>query len=237
MKTIYSIFYIICAAILSGCSGGSDDPNPDPGPVEVDPPGAATLVFPNENSECTEGTNITDTESDVLFNWNDATNTTSYQLVVKNLKTQSTAQFTTSDSQLNVTLLRATPYSWYIVSRNSGTETTQSATWKFYNAGPATSSYAPFPAELVAPQMGMSLPSASPNTLLEWEGSDVDNDITGYDVLFGTTSPPTNTEATNLSATELEVDVTSGTTYYWQVLTHDNEGHSSSSPIFEFKVN
>ncbi|WP_242157173.1 hypothetical protein [Aestuariivivens sediminis] len=236
MNSKYYIL-VLSITILMGCSSGSDAPDPDPGPGQIDPPGIAALVFPEQNSECTEGTNPTDTESDVLFNWNDAPHANAYQLVVKNLSAQTTAQYNTADSQINVTLLRGTPYAWYVISKNSGTQTTPSATWKFYNAGVGASSYAPFPAELVAPQMGVSLNASTPNVLLQWSGSDVDNDIVGYDVLFGTGNPPTNNQATNLSDSELLVPVTSGVTYYWQVITKDGQGSHSSSSIFEFKVN
>ncbi|WP_339917220.1 hypothetical protein [Yeosuana marina] len=234
---IYLVVFTIFFPCTTNCSGGGgDDPNPGPDPVIVDPPGVATLIFPNENSECTEGTNATSSESDVIFDWNDAANAESYQLYLKNLDTQTTTNYTSSTSQLSVTLLRSTPYSWYVISKNSGTKTAQSATWKFYNAGEAVSSYAPFPAELESPEMGTGLSASTTSVTLQWKGSDVDNDIVNYDVVFGTANPPTNNQGTT-TATNMSVNVTSGTTYYWRILTTDGQNNTSESEVFQFKIN
>jgi len=233
---IYLFVFTICLLCVTNCSGGGgDDPNPGPDPVIIDPPGVATLIFPNENSECTEGANATSSESDVTFDWNDATNAESYQLYLKNLDTQTITNYTSSASQLSITLLRSTPYSWYVVSKNSGTKTAQSATWKFYNDGVAVSSYAPFPAELVSPEMGTSLSASTTSVTLQWKGSDVDNDIVNYDVVFGTVNLPSNNLGTT-NATEFSVDVTSGNTYYWRIVTTDGQNNSSESEVFQFKI-
>ncbi len=228
---IHLIIVVICFPFIFNCSG---DDNPDP--VVITPPGIATLTFPIENSECTEGNNFTSTESDVTFIWNDASNTDSYQLYLKNLNTQITNNYSSQNSQLALTILRGIPYSWYVVSKNSGIETTQSATWKFYNAGEAVTSYSPFPAELVSPVMGTSLPASTIHTSLQWLGNDVDNDIVNYEVLFGNVNPPTNTIGTT-NATNFSVDVAAGNTYYWRIITNDSQNNNSKSEIFQFKVN
>ncbi|WP_370479952.1 hypothetical protein [Tamlana flava] len=230
-SVIYFVIGFFSFPVVFNCSGSDSDPDP----VVITPPGEATLIFPNENSECTEGTNVTSTESDVTFDWNDALNADSYQLYLKNLDTQETSNYSSVNSQFTLTLLRSTPYSWYVVSKNSGTQTTQSATWKFYNAGEAVSSYAPFPAELVSPEMGTSLEASLTDVLLQWAGSDIDNDIESYDVIFGTENTPIN----NLGSTSqvnFSANVTSGTTYYWRVISNDSQGNSSESEIFQFKV-
>lgn len=228
---MFCLFYLNC----SSSDGGDDTPNPDPDPGQVDPPSAATLVFPEQNSECTTGSNLTSTESTIVFNWNDANNATSYQLFVKNLETQNTQNYTSNVSERSVTILRGTPYSWYVVSRNSGTETAQSPTWKFYNAGEAATSYAPFPAELLAPALSSKLDASTTSVTLEWKGEDVDNDIKEYDVFFGTVSPPT-TKVTTTGNTSFSVDVSSGNTYYWRIITYDDANNNSESQIFGFSV-
>ncbi|MGC6431682.1 MAG: hypothetical protein ACON5F_11615 [Jejuia sp.] len=238
MKTV--ITYIIGCTLIaitalscSGRDGGDDMTDPDPG--QVNAPSAASLVFPEQNSECTTGSNLSSTESTIVFDWNDADNTTSYQLFVKNLETQNMQNYTSNVSERSVTISRGTPYSWYVVSRNSGNETAQSTTWKFYNAGEATSSYAPFPAELVAPALAQTLASSTSSITLEWKGEDVDNDIKVFEVFFDTMNPP----ATKVSTTEsssLNVDVNSGNIYYWNIITIDNNGNNSESQIFSFSV-
>ncbi len=55
--------------------------------VTIDPPSAATLIFPVNNTECNEGIVISDTETDVLFQWEEAANASSYVLEITNLNT------------------------------------------------------------------------------------------------------------------------------------------------------
>ncbi|NMH86788.1 hypothetical protein [Flavivirga algicola] len=234
-SVIYRIASLILCVFSLNCSSGDDPTEPNSGPGQVDPPSASTLVYPEQNSECTTGSNLTSTESTIIFNWNDANNADSYQLFVKNLGTQNTQNFTSNISEKSVTILRGTPYSWYVVSKNSGAQTAQSNTWKFYNAGEAVSSYAPFPAELVAPILSETLNASTTNVTLEWKGEDVDNDIKEYDVFFGTINPPTNKERTT-SSISTSVNVTSGNTYYWRVVTHDDANNNSESQIFQFSV-
>jgi len=237
MKLIKTIIILLFIILIYSCStgGGSDGPdNPNPEPKI---PTAASLEFPLNNSECTEGTNATSTQSTITFDWSDTDNTDSYQLVLKNLETQSTSNYNSTISEIDITIARGTPFSWYVISKsNSSTQTAQSTTWKFYNAGEGTVSYAPFPAELVSPKMGSSFESTTSNVALEWSGSDVDNDITEYDIFFGTYNPPTTNLDTTTSST-MDVTVESGNTYYWRVITKDSQNNSSNSEIFQFKVN
>ena len=237
MKSIKHIIIVLTVTFLYNCStgGGSDGPgNPNPTPKTPTP---ASLVFPLNNSECTEGTNATSTESTISFDWSDADNTDSYQLVLKNLETQSISNYNSTVSEIDITIARGTPFSWYVISKsNSSSQTATSSTWKFYNAGEAVSSYAPFPAELVSPEMGSSFDATTSSIALEWSGSDVDNDIVEYDIFFGTDSPPTTNLDTTTSST-MDVTVESGNTYYWRVVTKDSQNNSSNSEIFQFKVN
>jgi hypothetical protein len=238
MMRIKNIAILVLFGIMAfNCSGGGGDAGPGtpPPPDVIDPPGVASLVFPEQNSECTEGSNFTATESDVVFDWNDSANTTNYELVLKNLETQIVTNHFSSVSSLSITILRGTPYSWYIISKNTGTQTNQSATWKFYNAGDAISSYAPFPAELVAPEMGAVLASSTNVVGLDWIGSDVDDDIIGYDVYFGTDNPPT-TLLEETTESGMSVNVSSGTTYYWRIITKDSDDNNSESEVFQFRI-
>ncbi len=71
---------------------------------------------------------------------------------------------------------------------------------------------------------------------LQWEASDVDNDIASYTVFLDTANPPV-AEVGNISNTNLDVTVTSGLVYYWKVVTTDAVGNASDSQIFQFGVN
>ena len=224
--------------MLYNCSSGGDDGGSTvtPPPPTPDPPTAAILTFPDDNEECTTGTEVNATQSSVTFTWQASQNTDLYDLVLKNLDTNSILTFSSSTNQIAIIINKGTPYSWYVVSKsNSVTQTATSATWKFYNAGDPVQSFAPFPADLVAPLMGANLTGVSTVTL-EWSGSDIDNDIVGYDIYFDTTSPPTTQLGSNQTETTIEATVTAGNAYYWRVITTDSEGNNSESEIFEFRV-
>jgi len=228
MKNNIRAFILITASIIASCSSGDD------GGGEVANPEAATLVFPLKDAECNEGEIISDTESKVPFEWNAAANVDRYVISLRNLATETTAVFSTENTTIDITILRGTPYSWKVISRANGTtETAQSESWNFYNAGPGVENYAPFPAELIAPQMGLTF--SSPTTTLEWEGSDADGDISEYEVYVDTSSPPTALVASQTSTT-FNVSLEANTVYYWQIVTKDQHGNSTKSPVFEFKT-
>ncbi|MEH6536815.1 MAG: hypothetical protein V7719_10500 [Psychroserpens sp.] len=222
------LFLII---IVASCSSDEGE-----GEVNtVDPPTAATLIFPENNTECNEGIVISDTETDVLFQWEEATNASSYELQITDLNDGTSRNISTLSNEFLIRILRGTPYSWSVKSLASGTtETAESAVWKFYNAGLPEESHPPFPADAVSPQSGASVNEGVVN--LQWEASDVDNDIASYTIYFDTSNPPT-TEAGNTSTTNTNVTVMSGQVYYWKVVTTDEIGNASNSQIFQFGVN
>ncbi|WP_242130571.1 hypothetical protein [Aestuariivivens marinum] len=229
-----NLIYMFLGLILFNCSGGSNEEVREV--VRPKKPTAASLVFPEQNSECTEGTNVTSSESTITFEWNAGNDTDSYVLTLKNLLSGVTTTHNTNNTEISLTLLRATPYSWFVTSKsNSVSDTAASATWKFYNAGEGLVSYAPFPAVAVSPTNGESI-AATTTVTLEWSGSDVDNDIAHYDVYFGegeTLSLLADDETgTNVS----NVSVESGKKYKWYVVTTDDLGNTSNSEQFTFNV-
>jgi hypothetical protein len=219
--------------LMIACGGGDDDSSPDPEPV-VNNPTAATLIFPESNSECTEGTNITATESTIEFKWSGAMYADTYSLELKDLSAGSVTKLATSNTKIAITIKRGTPYSWSVISKsNKISNTAKSSTNKFYNAGVGAESYAPFPAELIAPEMGAQVEG---NVIsLDWSGSDIDNDIESYDVYFGE-SKTLEIHSANVKESILNnVEITSGKTYYWKVKTKDATGNVSTSDVFSFK--
>lgn len=231
MKNYLTCLAAFLAAFTLSCSGGDDG-----GDNNTQPPEKATLVFPLNNEECTEGTNATSTHSTIAFQWNPAASANYYQLVIKNLLTGTVEKYTAPDAIYDVQLEKDTPYSWYVVSRRDGTQlSAQSDIWKFYNAGDGVISHPPFPAEIIAPGIGATISTAT--VALAWNGSDVDNDIVNYELYFDTVSPPSTLLETVSVASVNDVAVSPGTTYYWQVITVDEEGNTSQSEIFQFSVN
>jgi len=230
MKKVIAI--MMFALVFWGCSGKKDDPTP------VTPsPAAAVLDIPAQNSVCTTGTIVNATQSTVSFTWKAAANTDSYDLIITNLLTGTSTTQNFAVTQASVTLLRNTPYSWYVTSKANATAvTTRSDTWKFYNSGPGTVTYAPFPAAITSPTFGQAITGTSVN--LTWTGSSVTTTTTlTYDVYFGNTVTPALLKSGLTDMFLNNVSIVAGNTYYWKIITKDTQGNSSDSGIYQFKAN
>ncbi len=218
---------LIFGFLLVGCKK-------DPKPPEV-----VSLVAPAKNEECTPIASVSGNRNVVQFTWQASANTDSYEVQVTNLTTNNqVARVTTSDVTTAITLDQATPFSWRVVSGNNEvSETATSETWFFYNPGSLTT-YAPFPAEIIAPLSGAQVVGDSNDEVtLQWSGADVDNDIEGYDIYFSIETPPQTLIASPIAGTtNLKVSVSENTIYYWRVVTKDREGNTSDSGILSFKV-
>jgi len=226
------IYTLVLVLIVTACGGGGEEPEPIPLH-----PGSSILTFPNQNSECTVGTNKTSTNSTVLFKWGASLNTDSYELILKNLVSDEITNYNSLTNELEIELLRGIAYSWHVISKfKSVSETGISEIWKFYNAGEGVVSYAPFPAEAVSPINGSSLATTSGKIIFDWNGSDVENDIESYDVYFGTTDTPPIIKSGQVDSMFEDISISSATTYYWYVVTKDEQGNSSQSSLFTFSV-
>ncbi|MBC2837700.1 hypothetical protein [Robiginitalea sp. SC105] len=234
-RTFLNFLLPLGTCLLLAACGGGDSGGGEPEPEPVPSPSAATLVFPENDSECTEGELLNENRSRVLFQWTASAGTDSYQVNLKNLNTGGTTISNSSENQIEIVLLRGVPYEWFVISRATGTpETASSPVWRFYNAGPGIENYAPFPAQAVSPARGINL-AATPSVTLEWSASDIDGDIASYSVYFGTDPEPPLLEE-GLTEPTLEVAVSSGQTYYWRVETIDSAGNVTVSELFEFRV-
>lgn len=204
----------------------------------VHAPEAASLLFPEKNSECTTGTNLNAETTQIEFRWAAADHTETYELNVSNIATGIKQTISTSSTSAKLPIAKGEPFSWYVVSKNTDTnEVTSSETWYFYNSGFRTS-YAPFPAEIIAPESGESVfKNVEDNVVLQWSGADLDDDIASFEVYFGTSMEAMNLLVTNEAyESTYAVPVSSGTTYYWKVITKDAEGNASDTGVFQFKV-
>lgn len=202
------------------------------------PPGSATLVFPENSSECTTGTDTGPNTSMVEFRWQEAPNTDTYELRATNVATNTTQTISTASLSARLPLQKGALYTWLVSTKNAAVlQETTSQTWRFYNAGFETS-YAPFPAEILSPGQGESVfKNINNEVTLSWSGSDIDGDIETYELYFSTENPPTSLNATITNgSTTRNVSVESDRVYYWKVITTDGEGNSSDSGVFEFKV-
>ncbi|GMN10424.1 hypothetical protein MTsPCn9_31100 [Croceitalea sp. MTPC9] len=201
-------------------------------------PEGAILVFPLQNSECTTGISVNETLSQVTFEWQPSANTETYVLSVVNLNTNTPQTITVSSTSASLSIQKGAPFSWTVTSFNSNTDVTAtSENWLFYNAGPQIN-YAPFPAQIITPVSGSTVQANEANQIvLRWMGADVEDDITSFEVYFSEQNPPNLLQTIDDAATmEVTVDVTSGNTYFWRVVTTDSNGNTSDSGIYDFKV-
>ena len=222
---IYLAFLIIVAC--------SDTIEPIGEPVI---PKATTLIFPENNTECNTGIEVDGEKSRVNFQWNASENTDVYEVIIKELDTDIEIRSEADTNDMEITIKKATAYQWHVVSKsNTHEETSDSEVWRFYNSGDGIVNYAPFPADIIEPILGDNLDANTTNVSLKWSGSDVDNDIISYEIYFGTVNPPSSTLG-QTTASNIEVTVETGNTYYWTVKTIDNANNISISETFWFRV-
>jgi len=251
MKLGYYFLYILSFVLIISCSAEDDSgtstpppttqqPKPEPAP-SVPAPGKSSLSAPENNEVCYEGEAVDASNSAVSFSWDASSDTDSYDLQITNQETNQTQTESgiTSTSKA-VTLATDVSYSWKVVSKaNDTNDTTSSDTWQFYLAGDGQENYAPFPATILSPTSGAAVDASNGLVTLSWEGNDPDEgDSLTYTIYFdevdGLQDP--QTANTNITETSLEVEVESGTTYYWRVKTSDGTS-SSFTLVYSFVVN
>ncbi len=226
----YIIYLGLLITLLSACEKAPVTPE------KINDPLATTLLTPLKNEPCTTGTVISDTESTVTFTWKKSDFTDSYDVVIKNLESNAISTHNVAVPTAKINLPRNTPYSWHVVSKSAKSkETAKSEVWKFYNPGPSSLTYAPYPAEILSPLMNAIIPLTG-KVSLSWSGSDADNDIKSYDVYFGINTTPPLLSANVLTGALNDLAVTTKKTYYWRVVTKDAKGNSSSTEVYQFSV-
>ncbi|HWD87510.1 MAG TPA: hypothetical protein VG367_05240 [Mucilaginibacter sp.] len=230
MKPRILLLVVAAALWIQSCGGGSKHNDVQPAPAQ------ATLESPAQNAVCISGAIVSSTQSAVTFSWAAAANASSYDLVLKNLLTATSTTQSTNSTTLTININQNTPYSWYIVSKSAG-GIVASDTWKFYNSGPGMIIYPPYPAEITTPTFGQSVTASSGTVNLAWTGSSVTpGTIVNYDVYFGSSTTPLLLQSEVTTSYLNGVAVTSGTTYYWKVITRDSAGNTSDSGVYWFSV-
>ncbi|MEO9893072.1 hypothetical protein [Aurantibacter sp.] len=224
---------IVLLLIIWSCNK-SDNSKPE---ELVNNPIAAILTFPEDNTECNEGVIINDTESRVNFQWNDTEFTDNYTVVLKNLDTDIIFETESTSNSVEIIIERSTSYQWYVISKSESSDVTaKSDLWQFYNAGNGSVYYVPFPADVLAPENGSTISALGNKIFLEWNTDDLDNDLKQYEVFLGTEN--TATESLGfVNENKFEVNVVSGTEYFWMIKSIDEAGNISNSEVFNFLVN
>jgi len=230
------LLILLAAFVIVGCGGCSKKPNAKSTPTP-DPPVSALLVTPSNNQVCTTGTSLSNSQSTFAFSWQKSDNTDSYEVHIKNLLTGDSTISTTSQTSASVSLLKSTPYAWYVLSKSSkSVKTARSDLWKFYASGPGVTDTAPYPADLTAPAWNEQVDFAANGMVtLDWDTGSPAGNVKKYDVYWGIS--PTYLPLTGSSTTNsLSIYVASGTVYYWKVVTTDKAGNTVDSQVSTFYV-
>ena len=219
------IFFLI---IVWGC-----------GPEPIPEPEAVVLIAPENLNICTTASRVNEIERQVRFQWTAALNTESYNLVVQNTFTGDQRVINTSLLMGSIILLSGAPYQWYVISTSSLSKAEgKSPIWQFYLEGDPDTSHFPFPAILLSPQENEIVNlDANNGFLFEWDGNDLDDDITSYDLYIGDDSTQLNLKGEKIKSTLFNVILKSDNEYYWQIITHDKAQNQSKSSIFRFQTN
>lgn len=221
-------YLFIILAILLGCSKRKEQPE-----VILE---KAQLIFPTKNQVCTQGKVISDKQSTVVFKWAPSNGAESYQLLLTNLSNNQQKTWIINTQEIELALEMNTPYSWSILARSSqATVSTASEVWKFYNAAPGITNYAPFPAEIKFPLMGQQLNAPAGKVTLNWLGQDPDGDVATYNIYFDN-KPSPKILTTGHQNPYIDVNVSAPNTYYWRVITLDQQGNTSDSGEFQFSI-
>ncbi len=250
MKIQSYLGVLLLSILLFSCSAEDDSGSSTPPPVSQQPPtpapqvptpGKSSLSAPENNEVCYEGEAVDASNSKVTFSWDASSDTDSYDLQITNQEsnqTQTESGITSTSKE--VTLETNGSFSWKVVSKaNDTSDTTSSDTWQFYLAGDGQENYTPFPATIVSPSSGAAVDATDGKVTLSWEGNDPDEgDVLSYTVYFDDVDGLQDPQTANINITEtsLEVEVESGTSYYWRVKTSDGTS-SSFTLVYSFIIN
>ena len=201
------------------------------------PPTASDYIAPFNNQICT-GEIISADDIQVTFEWEafqDAEDTNlTYAIEVRNLLNNAIAhQATLSSTNSSATLARGLSFSWQVTATDSEGESVAGDTWLFQTPDEGVNNYAPFPAELLAPENGQVFVLSQNNDVnYSWIGHDPDPGETSqltYDLYLGQTNPPP-LYYSNISPYIGDILGYPGV-YYWKVVTKDPHGNTSESEV------
>ena len=236
MKNLKNILGVLFLIAITACD--KDDDNIIEEKAKL--PGEVLLIAPLQNQTCEEGIDVSDEISKVNFEWNEAENSESYDLIITDPEsgTEVASFQNLNATSRKVDLVKDKSYSWKVISKNLETpETGASETWNFYLVGDPQSNYAPFPAEIVKPEPSSSVELSDGKVVLEWSGADPDGNKLTYtiylDKVDGKQEPPEDLQ--NLSGTSVEVELEANETYFWRIKSFDGQ-NSSYSPVHYFKT-
>ena len=223
IKLSTKIFLVCFCLLILNCNKKTNK-----GPSELN------LIFPSENLLCTSST--------ITFDWSDATDAENDEIeyaitIAKDRALNDIVENRTlKESEITLTLENATPYYWKVealdINNNIGTS---SKVFAFYTQGQSIENYAPFAAELIAPENNENLDQET--VFLSWNAEDINTaDTLTYELYLGENDNLVLIE-NNLTAKNFEINVSQRKTYSWRINVKDQNGGKSIGEIWTFTIN
>lgn len=233
MKNLIYLLVISFSLFSCGGSGGDDTTPPEPEPTNNKPTNPSNTK-PTNNLLCIDNS--------LTFEWSASTDpdgdAISYQLQVAtnnqfNENLQSLNNISSTSTQLS--LEEGVAYYWRVKAMDSKNASSDySSIFQFYTEGEGELNHLPFSPAMVEPKLHSIVQTLS--TTLSWTASDVDNDPLVFDIYFDSVDPPVAIISENQSGLSLEVNLSSSTDYFWQVIVKDDKGGVTKGQVWNFKT-
>ena len=218
--------FILSLILLSSCSSGGDE-----GDTQT-PPTIPNLSYPTNNLVCIDNT--------VEFKWSASTDSQNdaitYQLDVAtdNAFTKNVVTSTTTLLSKSLSLEKGKFYYWRVKAIDSKDNASNyTAVYTFFTENQGIVNHLPFIPEVKTPVLHSGISGST--TTLSWTAVDADNDNLLYDVYLGTSNPPTQKVASDLSTAAYEVSsLSAATKYYWNIVVKDSKGGTTIGQVWDF---
>ncbi|MEP4026771.1 MAG: hypothetical protein ABJL75_00015, partial [Nonlabens ulvanivorans] len=128
------------------------------------------LLYPEDNSEVTDGTILTDSTNTLVFKWEFLDNTENHLFFIEliNLDNDIIEIYESNSNEASIPLQRNHNYSWQVTDSIHNS----SLVWTFKNIGPWDTSVAPLAATAISPVSGASISQTSTTVNLIWKAED-----------------------------------------------------------------
>jgi hypothetical protein len=213
---------------------GNDNDNSDGDNTNNSSPTEATLVFPLNETECSN--------SDLVFEWNASTDDDgdelTYTLIIDTApELDENPQFYEAiiETSYELDLIPSTAYYWQIES-SDGKSTSLSEIWSLYTQGQGQENTAP-QLQYLSPENGATIRDQSPP--LQWQSSDLEtaDENLHYRIYFSEVGQELELIEEDTGITCLEVSgLDFGKSYQWAIYVTDEDGATNVGLVYTFTV-
>ncbi len=130
------------------------------------------------------------------------------------------------------TLINSTTYYWKIVAKDNQGASATGPVWNFTTETGGGGNNPPNQPSNPDPANGtVNQPT---NSTVNWTCADPDGDPLTYDVYFGTNNNPQLVSSNQSNSNYNPGTLNNITTYYWKIVAKDNQGASTTGPVWNF---